>query len=48
MFQLRWLAESLRVEGYDGIVYRSLLDQEAENIVLFNVSDAKVRLPSGL
>ena len=34
------LAEAFRSHGYEGIVYRSLLDKEGKNVALFDVSAA--------
>jgi hypothetical protein len=36
------LAELFKSEGYDGIVYKSLLSPDGLNLALFNLNDAKV------
>jgi hypothetical protein len=38
----QFLAEAFRGGGYDGIIYRSLLDKEGRNIALFDLSSATV------
>lgn len=36
------LAEAFRSQGYDGIVYKSLLDERGKNIALFDVQAAEL------
>jgi hypothetical protein len=36
------LAEAFRSRGYDGIIYKSLLDKDGKNIALFDLSAAKL------
>jgi hypothetical protein len=36
------IAELFKSEGYDGIVYKSLLSEDGFNFALFNLNDAKV------
>lgn len=36
------LAEAFRQNGYEGIMYKSLLDQEGKNIALFDVASAEL------
>jgi hypothetical protein len=36
------LADLFKAEGYDGLVYKSLLSDNGFNLTLFNLSDAKV------
>jgi hypothetical protein len=37
------LSELFKANGYDGIVYKSLLDEEGRNVALFNMDNAELR-----
>ncbi|MEM7540517.1 MAG: RES family NAD+ phosphorylase [Pseudomonadota bacterium] len=36
------LAEVFRKEGFDGIVYKSLLDKKGQNVAIFDIEDAEL------
>lgn len=40
-FPSQLLAEALKVEGFDGIMYSSAMDPEGHNVALFDVNSAK-------